>query len=298
MAVDLNAIRAEYPYTPKSLDLGGQRISYLDEGPPHAPVVAMLHGNPTWSFYFRHLVRALRPRYRVIVPDHMGCGLSDRPRGYEYTLRRRIDDFGALVHHLGLRRLSLAVHDWGGAIGFGFATRNPGMIETLTVMNTAAFRSERMPWRIRVCGWPLIGELALLQGNMFLRAAIDLRMATATPERFTSAVREGYFAPYGSPWERAAIMAFVRDIPMKPGHPSYETLTDIEDRLYLLADKPMTLIWGMRDWCFDSHILEGWTSRFPDADLVKIEDAGHFVCEDAPERVIAAMEPMLEKVAR
>ena len=298
MAVDLDALRAEYPFTPKSFDLGGRRLSYLDEGPPHAPVVAMLHGNPTWSFYFRHLVRALRLRYRVIVPDHMGCGLSDKPRGYEYTLRRRIDDFAALVNHLELRRLSLAVHDWGGAIGFGFATRNPGMIQTLTVMNTAAFRSQRMPWRIRVCGWPLIGEAALLHGNMFLHAAIDLQMATAKPERFTPAVRAGYFAPYGSPEERRAILAFVRDIPMAPGHPSYETLTDIEDRLYLLAGKPMTLVWGMRDWCFNAHFLEEWTRRFPDADVVKIGDAGHFVCEDAPEQVIAAMERLLESAAR
>ena len=131
-----------YPYEPKWLRLSdGLRMHYIDEGRRDAPAILMLHGNPTWSFYWRRLVEALRAEYRVIAPDHIGCGKSDKPpdSAYSYRLSRRIEDIDHLVRHLDLKDVTLALHDWGGMIGMGWATQSPELVSKLVLLNTAAF---------------------------------------------------------------------------------------------------------------------------------------------------------------
>jgi len=291
----LETIRGEYPFEPNALDVGGARMSYLDEGPRGAPCVVMLHGNPTWSFYYRRLVLDLRGAYRVIVPDHVGCGLSGKPRDYDYTLERRIDDIRKLIDHLGLSKISLAAHDWGGAIGFGFAARRPETIRSFTVFNTAAFRSDRIPFRITICRWPLVGALAVRGLNGFVRAALPpWGMATKKPERFTREVIRGYLLPYDSWARRIAVHRFVRDIPLRPGDRSYETLENIEKNLGRFRDTPMQLLWGMGDWCFDAGFLAEWVHRFPAAAVHTFDDAGHYVVEDAHERIAPLMRRFLD----
>jgi len=144
-----------YPFESHWLDLDGLRYHYLDEG--DGEVVVAVHGNPTWSFYYRDLVKALSDDWRVVVPDHMGCGLSDKPSDddYDYTLSRRIDDFGALMDDLDLTDINLVVHDWGGMIGLGWAVRNPERIKRLVILNTAALHSTcRSRSRFHgSCGW-------------------------------------------------------------------------------------------------------------------------------------------------
>src|SRR4051812_13367564 len=138
-----------YPFTPHAFPRHGLRLSYLDEGAGD-PVV-MLHGNPTWSFYYRNLVLGLRDQYRCVVPDHIGCGLSDKPPEslYDYSLKSRIDDVEALLDSLNLRaNLTLVVHDWGGMIGMGFAARHPERVKRIVAINTGAFplpRSKPFP---------------------------------------------------------------------------------------------------------------------------------------------------------
>jgi haloalkane dehalogenase len=218
-------------------------------------VLLLVHGNPTWSFHWRKLVLALRGHYRLIVPDHIGCGLSDKSWPYPYRLSQHIDNLRRLVEVLDLRRITLVGHDWGGAIGLGAAVRAAERFSRFVLFNTAAFRSRRMPWRIRICRTPLVGRL-LVQGlNGFLRAAF--RMATARPRQWlTPAVRAGYLAPYGDWRSRAAIHQFVQDIPLSPGHASYSTLLEIEEGLGRFRDRPVQLIWGLRDWCFTPHFLK------------------------------------------
>src|SRR5829696_4990519 len=129
-----------YPFEGHFLPRPAGRLHYLDEGTGD-PVV-MLHGNPTWSFYYRDLVLALRDKYRCVVPDHIGCGLSDKPPAekYDYSLRSRIDDLEALLDHLDLREnLTLVLHDWGGMIGMGYAARHPERVKRIVAMNTGAF---------------------------------------------------------------------------------------------------------------------------------------------------------------
>ena len=280
-----------YPFQSRWITIGGLRYHYLDEGT--GPVLLMVHGNPTWSFYWRELVKALRGRCRVVVPDHIGCGLSDKPgaRHYCYRLAQRVLDLTGLVEQLNLRQVTLVGHDWGGVIGMGAAVAAPQRFARFVLMNTAAFRARQCPWQIHLCRTPL-GRLAIQGLNLFARAA--LRMTVCRRERMTPAVRAGYLAPYGSWRDREAIYRFVRDIPLRPDHPSYPALAAIEAGLSKFRRHPVCLIWGMQDWCFTPQFLDRFLEFFPEAEVRRIEGAGHYVVEDAHEEIVPLIERFLE----
>ncbi len=278
-----------YPFQTSTIDVGGATMSYADEG--HGRPVLMLHGNPTWSFYYRELIRALRTDHRVIVPDHVGCGRSGRPTDYPYTLGRRIDDVRCLVERLDLRDVTLVVHDWGGAIGMGWATRQADRVRDIVVFNSAAFSFRRTPARIAVCGWPLVGPVLVQGFNAFLRASFV--MAVGKGRRLSPEVRAGYLAPYGSWRDRRAILEFVRDIPRSPRVASHPVLRDTESGFGQLKDRRMLICWGEQDWCFDARALAGWTARFPHAEVHRFADAGHYVVEDAIDRIVPLVRRFL-----
>ena len=281
-----------YPFQSHWMSLDGLRYHYLDEGT--GPVLLMVHGNPTWSFYWRELVKAFRGRYRVVVPDHVGCGLSDKPgaKDYPYRLARRTRDLRQLIERLDLERITLVAHDWGGAIGMGAAVAAPERFARFVLMNTAAFRSRRCPWRIRICRTPLLGRLGVQGLNLFARAA--LRMAACRRERMTAAIRTGLLAPYDCWRHRTALHQFVLDIPLAPHHPSYETLGQTEAGLGQFRRHPTCLIWGMRDWCFTPAFLDRFLEFFPDARVHRLADAGHYVVEDAHEQIVPLLVDFLK----
>lgn len=280
-----------YPFTPHSFTTaGGARMSYLDEGPRSDEAVLMLHGNPTWSFYYRDLVRDLAPGVRCVVPDHVGMGLSSRPPGYDYSLATRIADVEALVESLGLRKVHLVVHDWGGAIGFGFATRHPERVGRIVIMNTAAFFSPRIPLRIRVCRLPFIGAVLVRGLNGFADPATWMAMKL---RRLSWSERRGYLYPYGTWRNRIAVHRFVRDIPMEAAHPSRATLAAVEAALTRLGSNPKLILWGGRDFCFDDTFLSRWREVFPDARVERQDRAGHYVLEDGGEPVRARIRDFL-----
>jgi cis-3-alkyl-4-acyloxetan-2-one decarboxylase len=278
-----------YPFESHELLLDARRYHYLDEG--SGPTLLMVHGNPTWSFYWRNLVTALRGRHRTVVPDHIGCGWSDRPQRYDYRLAQHIENLVRLIEHLDLRAITLFAHDWGGAIGLGAALRVPQRVSRLVLFNTGAFPPPFIPFRIRVCRTPVLGTLAVRGLNLFARAA--LTMAVCDRRRMTAQVRAGLLAPYDS-WEhRIAIQRFVADIPMTRRHPTWQTLEAIEHGLPSLAVKPTMMIWGMRDWCFTPACLDRLLQSFGDARVHRLEDAGHYVVEDAHERIVPLVESFL-----
>lgn len=273
--------------------LDGRRFHYLDEGA--GPVLLLVHGNPTWSFYWREIVRALRDRYRVIAIDHIGCGLSEKPSAadYSYRLAQRIADLRQFIETLDLRQITLVAHDWGGGIGMGAAGAMPERFARFVLMNTAAFRAQRCPWRIRACHVPLLGQWGVQGLNLFVRAAV--RMAVYKHERMTPAVRAGYLAPYDSWANREAVYRFVCDIPLRPGHPSYQTLAEVEAGLVQFRRRPVCLIWGMRDWCFSPWFLERFCDFLPQAEVHRLADASHYLVEDAHEEIVPLMEKFFEK---
>jgi haloalkane dehalogenase len=212
------------------------------------------------------------------VPDHIGMGLSEKPPAHPYTLATRIDDVAALVASLGLRKIHLVVHDWGGAIGFGFAARNPELIGRLVVLNTAAFPSPHIPARIAFCktkfpGTPLVRGL-----NAFAGPAAWMSMRR---RRLTADERRGFLLPYDSWANRVAVDAFVKDIPMDAAHPSWPALAAAEAGLINFRDRPALIVWGGQDFCFHDWYFAEWRRRLPQAQARHLADAGHYVLADA-----------------
>jgi cis-3-alkyl-4-acyloxetan-2-one decarboxylase len=282
--------RTEYPFESHFFDVGdGVRMHYLDEGPRTDEAVLMLHGNPTWSFMFRNVVQALRGGMRCIVPDHIGMGLSDKPANYPYQLARRVGDVQQLIAHLGLKRIHLIVHDWGGAIGMGVATRAADATGKIVLLNTAAFPDENIPGRIAICRWPAIGALIVRGFNGFAGPAVS--MAVTKP--LSPEVRAGYLAPYRSWADRVAVHQFICDVPMTPDHPSLPILQQIGTDLAWLKAKPVLIGWGGKDFCFTEHFFERWKQLLPQAETEYYADAGHYVLEDERERLIPRIAEFL-----
>ena len=283
----------EFPFTPHFVRSGDHWLHFVDEGPPNGEVLLFLHGNPTWSFLWRRLLARFRDRYRVVAPDYLGCGLSEKPANGDYTLAGHAERVRFLVEELDLERVTLVTHDWGGAIGMGLARRVPERVARFVFCNTAAFPFPVLPRRIAVCRTPLLGPLLVRGLGGFSRAA--LRTAHAKRGRFSKQERRGYLAPYASWADRVAIQAFVDDIPMDPKHRSWSELTAIADALDGFRDRPAACLWGMRDWCFTPAILDEWLRRWPELEVTRFPEAGHWVTEDEPDGVGEALEAFLAR---
>ena len=314
----------DYPFAPRRIEIRpGIALSYLDEGPRDGEVVVMLHGNPSWSYYWRHLVLGLRDpaagkAYRCIVPDHVGMGLSDKPDDaaaasphaahgrasvaggrtpgatYDYTLQSRVDDLETLLDRLGITGpVTLAVHDWGGMIGFGWALSHVAQVERLVILNTAAFplpTAKPMPWQLSLGRDSRIGGWLIRRFNLFARGAAWL----GTQRRLPAAVRRAYIAPY-SGWRNAiATLRFMQDIPLREGDPAWPLVAEAGRRLHEFADRPAFIGWGLRDFVFDRHFLEGFRRALPDAEVHAFEDAGHYVLEDRHEVLVPAIRTFLD----
>lgn len=282
-------VQAEFPFKSRRLEWSpAESYHYVDEG--SGQPVLCVHGNPTWSFAFRHIVRELSSTHRVLAVDHIGCGLSSKPQDYAYRLETHIDNLVRFIDERDLTGITLVGHDWGGCIGIGAAGIRPERFSRFVLMNTAAFPSTRIPLRIAMCRIPWLGTLGVRGLNLFSRAA--MRMATERP--LPAAVKCGYLWPYRNWSDRIAVDRFVKDIPLSSSHPSCARLLEVEMGLARFVEHPMLLLWGMRDWCFTPQFLREFRERFPAAQVKEIADAGHFVFEDAAERVVTSIRHFME----
>ncbi len=252
-----------YPFESHYLDLDGKRYHYLDEG--SGEVLLMVHGNPTWSFYYRNLILNLRNGYRVVVPDHLGCGYSDKPQKYCYTLQQHIDNLTTLIRTLDLKNITLLMHDWGGPISLGYAVDHPNNVKDIILFNTAAFWLPVLPLSLRLLQKPLLGPLIVKQMNLFVWSGI----LVGSRKTMKQGVRSGYLKPYNSFKNRVGVLEFIRDIPMTKKHPSFGTLKLIEDKLHILLNHRLLIIWGRRDPVFTEAFLNEWRRRFPQA-IIKV----------------------------
>lgn len=279
------------PYESRQLVVGDWTLRYLDEGQSDR-VILCVHGNPTWSFYWRRVVERFADHYRVIAPDHLGCGRSDKPSRAEfgYTLAAHRDNLIRLIDALDLDKIVLLAHDWGGAIGLSAAVERKQRFRAISLLNTGAFPPPYVPWRIAACRLPLLGTAVIRGLNGFAKAAVTMAMSR---RRMPADVATGLLAPYNNWHNRVAIDAFVRDIPLSQKHPTFSALRQLESRLPEFADVPTCLIWGMQDWCFRPECLDRFRRAWPDARVTEIHDAGHYVIEDAPGETLAAFEEFL-----
>jgi haloalkane dehalogenase len=245
-----------------------------------------VHGNPTWSFHWRRPIGALRDRARCVAIDHLGCGLSDKPQR-AVRLAERIEHLGRLIDELALERVTLVAQDWGGAIGLGAMLARRDRLAGVVLFNTGAFPPWFIPRRIGVLHAPVLGRIALQGLNVFSRAAITQTLARQ--RKLPREVVAGYLAPYDSWANRRAVYEFVADIPRRASHPTWRTLESIEAGLPSLGDRPIRLVWGMRDWCFTPECLDRFVEHWPAAKVDRLEDVGHWVLEDAPDEALAAI---------
>lgn len=288
--------RQIYPFnTRHDAVRSGLLMHTIDEG--DGPPVVCVHGNPTWSFYYRNLVLKLRDRYRVIVPDHIGCGLSDRPpeNRYRYTLTSRIEDLRTLMDKLiPGQKYRMVVHDWGGMIGLGAALREPDMLEKLVVLNTAGFllpKNRRFHLLLKFARTGPGGFL-VRHFNAFTRGA--LRWGSLK-KPMDPAVRNNYLAPYKTWSDSLAVLRFVQDIPLKPSDAAYDAVYAIDTHLKTIKNVSKLIIWGRNDFIFDDAFLDEWRHRCPESRFEVIESAGHLVLEDSPEQVCGLIDEFFSR---
>ncbi len=285
--INISKFQHLYPFSSHYIDSNGLKYHYLDEG--SGDPIVMIHGNPTWSFYYRELIKALSSKYRTIVPDHIGCGLSDKPdpQNYDYRLKNRIDDLERLLDKLNItRKITLILHDWGGMIGMAYAIRHFKSIRRLVVMNTFAFLPPvqkpipKAAYFIRNFG-PL-AALAVLGLNLFAIAALH----KASFNGLAPEVKTGLIAPYNCWKNRIALLKFVRDIPLSRKDSSYDLVKQVDEKLQRFINVPMLICWGEHDFVFDRHFLREWQRRFPKAEVRTFAEAGHYILEDVPDKII------------
>ena len=297
----------DYPFTPQRFEVRpGIAMSYLDEGPRAvdgraSEVIVMLHGNPSWSYYWRHLVLGLRDSYRCIVPDHVGMGLSDKPDDaanasprYDYTLQSRVDDLDALLRHLRIDGpVTLTVHDWGGMIGFGWALSHMAQVQRLVILNTAAFplpAAKPMPWQIAMGRHSRLGGWLIRRFNLFARGAAWF----GTRRRPPTDVRRAYAGVYGG-WANAiSTLRFMQDIPLDERDAAWPLVAEAGQRLHEFADRPAFIGWGLRDFVFDKHFLDVFRRELPNAQVQAFDDAGHYVLEDKHEVLVPMIRAFLD----
>ena len=284
-----------FPFKRNFINRNGHQYHYVNEGLGSA--VVMVHGNPSWSFYYRNLVSQLSENHQCIVPDHIGCGLSDKPGddGYDYTLVNRIDDLDALLEHLDVKEnITLVVHDWGGMIGMGYAARYPERIKRLVILNTGAFhlpQAKKLPPALWLGRNTFVGTLLVRGFNAFSSVAsyIGVKRKPMSKE-----IREAYVAPFNS-WEnRISTLRFIQDIPLKKGDRNYQLVSDIADSLIQFNKVPMLICWGLKDFVFDKYFLEEWQQRFPEAQVHAFDDCGHYILEDASDEVVPLINEFLK----
>lgn len=278
----------EYPFESHWFERGGSRLHYLDvgEGLP----ILMLHGNPTWSYLYRNVIKALDGECRAIAPDYPGFGYSDHPPGYGYMPADHAEWIAALVDHLALKRFVLMVQDWGGPIGLSVAVERPDQVAGLVIANTFGWRADAMMMRLfsTVLGGP-IGRYLILEHNFFASRMMRMTLAASSKSPETLAA---YEAPFPTRESRIGTYIFPRAI-----NGSDDWMTSLESRLPLLAGKPVELVMGKKDPLLASEdFIAHWQRHFPDAPVDRIPEAGHYLQEDAPDRVAAAIRRVLARV--
>jgi haloalkane dehalogenase len=293
--IEISSFSNLYPFTSCFFERNGLKYHFVDEGAGD-PIV-MLHGNPTWSFYFRTLVKEFSSEHRTIAPDHIGCGLSDKPDSniYDYRLKSRVDDLEALLAFLGIKeKITLVLHDWGGMIGMAFAVRYPESIQRLVVMDTAAFLppyGKRIPIRLKIIrNYNSFAKIWVLGFNLFAYTALFM----ASHKGLSREVKSGLIAPYNCWKNRIAILKFVQDIPLSEKDPSYHLVKETDEKLSQFSNTPMLICWGKRDFVFDTEYLNEWKRRFPGAEVHCYPEAGHYVLEDVPDKIVAHMHNFLK----
>jgi pimeloyl-ACP methyl ester carboxylesterase len=281
-----------WPYEPRWFDTPDGRMHYVDEGPRDGRPVVLVHGNPTWGFLYRNFIGPLaQAGHRAIVPDHLGFGRSDKPSDPElYRIPRHVQRLDALLESLDLRDAVVVPQDWGGPLGLSWAVAHPERVSGLFILNTFAHRPRgriKLPVPLRLFRAPGVGEVLVKGLHLFVRGFL-FRAGVIHRERLTPDVRRAYLAPHPTWASRTGVLVFPREIPASGTGPVAELTGQLERGLEEhFRTKPARIVWAMRDLAFTPWMLDHrWRKTLPDAAVTRIDDAGHYIQEDAHERIV------------
>ena len=301
MAADDWTFGGSWPYEPRWFDSADGRLHYVDEGPRDGKPVVMVHGNPTWGYLYRNFISGLVDAgFRCVVPDHLGFGRSDKPDDAKlYQVPRHAERLDALLESLDLHEATLVCQDWGGPTGFYWATRHPERLAALCVLNTIAHRPRReveLPLPLKLFRTPIVGEVMVKGANLFVRVFL-LKAGIMHKDRIDANMRAAYTTPHPTYASRTSILVFPREIPADQTGRVADFLGEVEAGLEELKDKPTMIAWAMKDVAFlPQYLDEMWLRSFPNAVVLRLPDAGHYVQEDAYERIVPKLIGHLRSV--
>lgn len=293
-------LNEQYPFSTRTLDLDGVSMSFVEEGEETASPLILVHGNPTWSFIWRKIIPAMSSRFRVIAPDLVGFGLSDKPPEAYHSLDRHIRDFTALIKATGATGLTLVLQEWGVPIGLGYATRFPENVKRIILLNSFMFpassgQSAVLPWRLRLFRRS-VGEFLIRRWNCLISPGMQF----GTKTRLSAEAVSGYQFPFRESKDRAAMVSFMRMIPEQWTVAGTGEIAEIVSKLRDLPAE-VEIVWGCRD-----PILRGKLPPYMLRDVftnsrepVFVENSGHFVAEDAPDVLRSKLlEPYTPRVLK
>ncbi len=278
--------RTVYPFEPHFFEAPAGKLHYVDEG-EGSPVV-MVHGNPTWSFLYRDLVQRLSAGHRCVAVDHLGFGLSDKPRGWSYLPQDHAANLAALIDALQLKDITLVVQDWGGPIGLSYAVAHPEKVARIVLMNTWAWPVNRDPYYIAFSGFMggPIGRTLIRRYNFF--AGTMMRRLFGDKTKLTPAAQAQYLRALPTPADREGCLVLPKQIVA-----ATPWLGRLWSGMPALAGKPVLIVWGMKDIAFRGKELRRWEAAFPEAHVVRLATVGHFVQEEAPDELAQAVGSFL-----
>lgn len=264
---------AMYPFANKYINIDGHTMHYIDEG--RGETLLFVHGTPSWSFEWRHLIKALSPNYRRIAPDHIGFGLSDKPKDYNYTTKQHATNLEAFISQLGLKNITLIVHDFGGPIGLNYAVKHPENVRRLVICNTWMWDCSNMPGyakNVKILKSPL---LPFLYKYLNFSAKYAIPMSFGNKKLLTKDIHRMYTNAFGSAAERTGTLGFVKSLLNE--QPWFESLWQQVDRI---SQKPTLFIWGMKDAFITEDYLQKFQSKFTNSQTLQLPAAGHFPQEE------------------
>lgn len=278
----LSEIKDLYPYKSNWQSvIGGNKMHYIDEGSGDPAV--LIHGSPGWSFLYRDLISGLKNKMRIVAPDNLGFGLSDKPWDADYSLEMHIDNLEQLLLSLDLKNITLVLHSCGAYIGMGFAVRYPKRIKKIVILNSSAFYQKYFPWRIEILRTPYLDEKLICGFNWMIK----MMNASGSVKKLPEKVKIGYSLPYEKYGKRIAILKLLRNFPTNPADNSFEMVLTIEHGLWMFREKPIFIVWGMKDWRFGNKIFKKWKKCYPQAEILELPNAGNYIFEDSGEEAVS-----------
>jgi pimeloyl-ACP methyl ester carboxylesterase len=278
--------RKEYPFTPKEFALPMGTMSYVDEG--EGEPIVMIHGNPSWSFEFRELIKHFSKTHRCIVPDHIGFGLSDKPTNWDYLPKQHAENLDDLLELLDLKNITLLVGDWGGPIGLSYAIKHPERIKNIIITNTWMWSAKSNWYYQGFSGFVggAIGRWLIQKYNFFTKTI--LKTIYGDKRKLTPKIHQHFLMPLANPAERKGNWVFPKQIIA-----ASDWLDELWSQRDLLQGKIKLIAWGMKDIAFREKELKHWMAHFPDAKVLRYVGAGHFLAEEEPEALIEEITALL-----